>query len=515
MIISYLSSAMELSELDHTGNGTSYRNFISFRQQSNPCIAELSQFLDNRYLPKDACRVYAMDCVPKSREEDQPRGFEEVQIDDLHLFLRPPLPAGQGRVLIVEDIHPSIIETLGIALDIDPAFFADYIMTKYDEIEKSPAPPSIALVPSHLVSQEDRLTIHFQKIVDLGSEGTFLDSPWTLQTRTNVPRSVRRLSPISGRQLGIVRGCYSILRKPFSQGWIGLILMDSTTPDVSCGSDPVRLSTLHNGPEDFRTPIPFSTFKSLRCRTPPTTPISSVSMFQDFLSEPLRTCKKDHPPVLDLAYYPMRIIVGEWMLYCQVMSRYLKHYEYSFKNIESVLQGGKDDITELQKWRHRALQSRVKIRSTKQFITHRLAKDETGIDHSLWDLVLKDLDHLSTEIGGYGESLERTIPVVTSVLQLLDSRRSIEEAVNWSTCAGTVAALSSGSHLEFQSDGNLVLYFSGGISFNSGFSDPSLPCSNPCNCLLVLQGDGNLVTVSRIDLKERKTYWRGRESTDI
>ncbi|KAI1150747.1 hypothetical protein F4825DRAFT_452181 [Nemania diffusa] len=67
-------------------------------------------------------------------------------------------------------------------------------------------------------------------------------------------------------------------------------------------------------------------------------------------------------------------------------------------------------------------------------------------------------------------------------------------SLGWSTCAGTVAALSSGSHLEFQSDGNLVFYFSGGISFNSGFSDPSLPCANACNCRLILQGDGNLVT---------------------
>ncbi|KAI0438712.1 hypothetical protein F4803DRAFT_554771 [Xylaria telfairii] len=67
-------------------------------------------------------------------------------------------------------------------------------------------------------------------------------------------------------------------------------------------------------------------------------------------------------------------------------------------------------------------------------------------------------------------------------------------SLGWSTCAGTVAALSSGSRLEFQSDGNLVLYFSGGISFNTGFSDPSLPCSDPCNCRLILQGDGNLVT---------------------
>ncbi|RWA09645.1 hypothetical protein EKO27_g5462 [Xylaria grammica] len=66
--------------------------------------------------------------------------------------------------------------------------------------------------------------------------------------------------------------------------------------------------------------------------------------------------------------------------------------------------------------------------------------------------------------------------------------------LGWSTCAGTVAALSSGSHLEFQADGNLKLYFSGGVSFDTGFSDPSMPCADACNCRLILQGDGNLVT---------------------
>lgn len=79
--------------------------------------------------------------------------------------------------------------------------------------------------------------------------------------------------------------------------------------------------------------------------------------------------------------------------------------------------------------------------------------------------------------------------------------------IGWSTCAGTVASLSSGSHLEFQADGNLVFYFIGGLTFNSGFSDPSLPCANPCNCLLILQGDGNLVTVS-VELCHSKTTRR-------
>jgi hypothetical protein len=69
----------------------------------------------------------------------------------------------------------------------------------------------------------------------------------------------------------------------------------------------------------------------------------------------------------------------------------------------------------------------------------------------------------------------------------------------WSTCAvGTVARLTSGIHLDFQADGNLVLYQDSPaeVAWYSGYSNPSLPCSNPCNCVLIFQQDGNLVTVS-------------------
>ncbi|KAI1368406.1 hypothetical protein F5Y08DRAFT_295717 [Xylaria arbuscula] len=82
--------------------------------------------------------------------------------------------------------------------------------------------------------------------------------------------------------------------------------------------------------------------------------------------------------------------------------------------------------------------------------------------------------------------------------------------LGWSTCAGTVATLISGTHLDFQSDGNLVMYFSGGISFDSGFSDPSLPCANPCNCLLVLQGDGNLVTYINYGQPNQVVGWNSK-----
>ncbi|KAI1290672.1 hypothetical protein F5Y03DRAFT_377919 [Xylaria venustula] len=71
-------------------------------------------------------------------------------------------------------------------------------------------------------------------------------------------------------------------------------------------------------------------------------------------------------------------------------------------------------------------------------------------------------------------------------------------SMGWSACAtGPIVQLSSGAYLAYQSDGNLVMYTPGapgaGYNWDSGYSDPSLPCASPCNCQIVFQTDGNLV----------------------
>ncbi|OAL37069.1 hypothetical protein AYO20_03546 [Fonsecaea nubica] len=408
-----------------------YREFVRFRQQSNPCVAGLSQFLENRDLQQDSCRIYLSGCASEVSTGSQ--SFDQVYLDELRSILATPFSAGPGRIILIEDLHPLIVEILGTALDIDPIFFADHVVTNYAQIEKSPAPPSVALAPSQIASQADRVNIHFQQIVDLGAEEGFRNSTWIFNTAANVHRTVRRLPPLSGRQLGIARSCCSVLLKPFGQSWIALILVDSTTSNISCGdtSCHIRRFPLHNGTEDFRTPILFSAFQSQRHQLdPPSASMSLVQILRDCFVQSLPTSKHAKPSVLDLAYYPLRIVVGEWMLYSQVMARYLAHYEYSFKDIELVLRGERDDMIELQKWRHRAIQSQFKIQSTRQFVACCLAQSKAEEERGPWDLILNDLDHLSTKIEVYGQSMERMVSVVTSMFQLIDSRRSIAEAVN-------------------------------------------------------------------------------------
>lgn len=48
---------------------------------------------------------------------------------------------------------------------------------------------------------------------------------------------------------------------------------------------------------------------------------------------------------------------------------------------------------------------------------------------------LNGLDHLSNKIEHYGQSLEPVIPVLTSMVQLLDSRRSIQNVRRLTTVA--------------------------------------------------------------------------------
>ncbi len=55
------------------------------------------------------------------------------------------------------------------------------------------------------------------------------------------------------------------------------------------------------------------------------------------------------------------------MIYSQVLARYLTHYEYSLKDTRAILSGGKDDILDLRGWRHRAIQTQLKVKSTRKY----------------------------------------------------------------------------------------------------------------------------------------------------
>ena len=196
-----------------------YRDFVAFRGRQNPCLGDLSKFLESApFRPRYSCKIYTVgygDGVSR-REELSALNFSSTP-------LQPP-PANHGRVVIIEDIHPTVLETLATALDIDPIFFADYLFTQYDDIESSPAPPSSALPPSRPLSDKSSFHIHYQQVISLSVIGAAAnDIPWTLRTVGNVERQVRRLVDLPGRQLGLLRGCCSILKRTFDESWLGTV----------------------------------------------------------------------------------------------------------------------------------------------------------------------------------------------------------------------------------------------------------------------------------------------------
>jgi len=196
-----------------------YKDFVEYRRQLNPCVGGLAAFLTKRQLPQDSCQVYAVGFNVGGNADHSPP-VRKVHHSDLPSVLTTTSP-GRGLVLIVEDLHPSTVEILGATLDIDPLFFADYISTSLEDIENSPGPPSVALTPSQILSQMRWFHIHYQQIVDLSQDRPLQLSSWVLKTSGNVTRSVRRLTLPRGRQLGIVRGCCAVMVKEFEQSWVG------------------------------------------------------------------------------------------------------------------------------------------------------------------------------------------------------------------------------------------------------------------------------------------------------
>lgn len=140
----------------------------------------------------------------------------------------------------------------------------------------------------------------------------------------------------------------------------------------------------------------------------------------------MTTTVPTNPTLLTLAYFPLRIIIGEWMLYIQTLARILKHYEISTHS-RDVTAGGRYDIIDLQKWRHHAIQSSAKIYATRSFVARHAVFEA---EQERWELVLVDLDWIADSIRSYAAAFESAIPLIPSVVQLVEARQTMAEAAD-------------------------------------------------------------------------------------
>jgi Mg2+ and Co2+ transporter CorA len=109
------------------------------------------------------------------------------------------------------------------------------------------------------------------------------------------------------------------------------------------------------------------------------------------------------------------------------MNYSIKEYEYVIEDLPELsrkLDQFKSDLSSLHSWRRRILSSRHKIAPVIQFVkTNGDCNDQCkGLIHNY--------EHIESSIDQYGQRLENTPPVVTSLIQIIDSRRSLKEAVN-------------------------------------------------------------------------------------
>ena len=139
-----------------------------------------------------------------------------------------------------------------------------------------------------------------------------------------------------------------------------------------------------------------------------------------------------NPTLLSLAYYPLRIIAAEWVTYVETMSHSVKTYEYSIGGPADLRSLSKldSDLSSLQVWGRRCMQTTHKLNTILRFLRTSCMGYSAGPAMEPYSLLIEDYEYLCVMVNMYGRRLENMVPVVTSVVQVVDTRRSLRETEN-------------------------------------------------------------------------------------
>lgn len=139
----------------------------------------------------------------------------------------------------------------------------------------------------------------------------------------------------------------------------------------------------------------------------------------------------DSPSLLCLGYYPLRIVVAEWGRYIELLNRTTRNYVYSTDiPAENPSISKLDrDMSLLQHWVRRCTQTLSKLDYVSMFVQTRIAESSTEEKAVFWPIV-QDFQHLEKMVTTYNKQLEAKMQVVTSLVQIVDARRSLREAAN-------------------------------------------------------------------------------------
>lgn len=435
-------------------SAASYRDYVEVLCSRNPCLLNLLSFLSSTKGFRKSCQVTALD-FRQGINHPITRPLLDVDYlpQELSGNLKPvdkleeqyydhPL---QGRILIIEDLTKDVVELLGSNLDIDPLFFALHLHTTQRNDMRSQAPDE-AILPSRLVSQDYINTAYHRPLVcdTMPPFGERLVRDMVVN---------RKLVFIHSKPIGLAQHCVSVIK--FQQGdglWIGMFslrvdmsrlllltslalllvdppISDSYYPSDKKDNEALKLS-LPLRPylgiyEDFIDPPKFSDDWAHLDES------SRGGMASELIQCWERTIPANFnpmdPSLESLAYYPLRIVAAEWVKYVAVMQHCVKMYEYRGDRLPSLEQFNMD-LKELQGWRRRSMMSQQKVRSVIRQLKSRQSLESKG--QSYLQHLIEDFEVINYNIKHAGRTLENMLPVVTSLVQIIDARQSFAETAN-------------------------------------------------------------------------------------
>ncbi|OJD31448.1 mg2+ transporter zinc transport protein [Diplodia corticola] len=404
-----------------------YQQFVTEQSERNPSIKSLTRFLADKGQEHFRCRLALSQFWADS---DEPETCE-ISLQKLGEILKETQKVEtrvlRGRILVVEDLTRDVVEVLGSSLHVDPLFFASHLHSPWPNV--STQTPDMALLPSR--RRTDRyINIHYHRTIVF--KDTELQMRELLRT-SNVRRKVVLLPKTKGVRIGLAQHSCSILKTFLpNKSWIY-----PPISNVYYDADGHEKEVLHSnmvsepflgGYEDFLDPP-----GAKNASTCPSGPRRS-SMLDDLQyywkrQKPI-LFDPESPALIHLAYYPLRIIAAEWVNYLTVMHHSIKQYEYSVKDGPSVLwllDRLDSDIRSLQSWRRRSMSSQQKLHHVARFVRH---SNQTQAGEDGLELLAQDYGHLAASVADFGERFERMLPIVTSMVQIADSRQSLAEAAN-------------------------------------------------------------------------------------
>lgn len=417
----------------------SYHDYVFEQSLRNPCLQNLCQFLhlDRSMQP---CRVTCLEFYPDRAPVQTDLDLAELQtlLDGINDDADDVL----GRLLVVEDLSRSVIEILGAALSIDPLFFGSHISSPKMEVTR-PLPSTVTL-PSKMKKQ-NFVCLQYHRVLEFENDPGVLGR---VVRDGNVPRKVVILPPIKGKYIGLAQFCCSTLltRTPNDKwlgettqsrkhAWIdcciGVILVDAPTTCrfLASGAEIIlQPKPFQGGYEDFLECAPYSKIQDANRSGPWRRSLLEDLVFY-WMKEHPATFNFEDPTILSLAYYPLKIVSAEWVGYLEVMSHSIKQYEYSTEmNVAAqALAKLDEDLHSLQSWGRRCMQSLHKLRSVVEFIRSRTTSKPGQEEYVS---VAEDYEYIAATVDLYGRRLESMVPVVMSMVQIADTRRSLREASN-------------------------------------------------------------------------------------